>query len=382
MKVKHLKLLNFKNFKDKEFHFSDGINLITAANGSGKTNVLDSIRTLCYGKPLFSLKENNCINLDVLNSNLPYTKVIMRWENNEEHSSSYTLSPTMKPIKSLVIDNLKKTQRGFIGLFNVVWFSPETINIITSAPKYRREILDAYFCQLSSEYFIALTEYQKALDARNRFLKIQDRDNIYRYLYKFDEIFAKRAKDLIEVKNRLIIRLKKAVVISSLLQNRYNINFELEPNISLHEIFDENIYIKIVDQLKINKEKDIATKRTNTGPHKDDWTLTLSSNPPLSSGTSTNDSPSYEATLYDLRYFGSRGQKRMGLLIFTLSIVHLLDEEKGSKPVLLLDDVVSELDDENISLIISMLNRKDQQSIITSTHSNILGLEDINLITL
>ena len=366
MIINNLKIFNFKNFIEKEFIFESGINLITAPNGKGKTNTLDAIRTMCYGRPLFTPKESDSINFISSNSEYPYIKIIMKWDSDSSHISSYTLSPNIKPIKSLVYDNVKKIQRNFVGLFSVVWFSPETINIITSAPKQRREVLDAYFSQLSIDYLLSLQTYNKALDARNRFLKTNDKSTIYRFLSKYDEVLAREGEILLKIKLVLIKQLINEVSLSSIQQNRYKVDFLYVPNIGISQVFDENIKAQILYQLEQSRHKDVLSKRTNTGPHRDDWTLLLTSS----------------ENTYDLRMLGSRGQKRMGLLIFTLAIVSLLKQEKGSNPVLLLDDVVSELDDENVSLILNMLHKPNQQSIITSTHKNILGLDSVNIIEL
>jgi len=368
MTINNIKLVNFRNFKSLELNFTPQINLIVAENGSGKTNILESIRMMCYGKPIFFTRETDIINFDILQTKLPFTKVIAKWEKNSENESIYTLSPNTRPIKALTQNGQKTTYRNFIGQFTSVWFSPETINVITQSPRHRRDLLDSYFCQISTEYFIALNQYQKSIEARNRVLKIQDKFYLKNLLPKYDKILARSGQELISIKRKLVLDLSQAVEQASKKQKRYEICFIHESSIPLHDIFDENIYVTFMLQLAENQEKDIAMKRTNVGPHKDNWTLSLKD---FSIGES-----------YDLRFYGSRGQKRMGLLIFTLAIVALLEQARGSKPVLLLDDVVSELDDENIGLIIDMLHATDQQSIITSTHREIPGLEKVNLIIL
>ncbi|MEI7603983.1 MAG: DNA replication and repair protein RecF [bacterium] len=369
MRIHNLKLINFRNFKNIEFDFDEGVNLITAQNGMGKTNILESIRILSYGKPLFSNKEAEVINFEVLKSSLPFTKIIMKWNNEEDHSSTYTLSPNIKPVKSLVIDDQKKIQKHFVGKFSTVWFSPETINVITASPRHRRELLNAYFCQISYEYSVALSDYQKALEARNRLLKNADRNGINFYIKRYDEVLIKYGVELINVKKALCEKFSAFVSNASEKQSRYKVIWKFEPDVELSDIFDQNIALAFRECLKANLEKDIRSKRTGVGPHKDNWTLLLTD--------LVNKSEAY-----DLRFFGSRGQKRMGLLIFTLAVVAMIEVEKGSKPVLLLDDVVSELDEENVDLIIDMLLEKGQQSIITSTHDKIDGLNKVKVVYL
>ena len=368
MRADTLKLINFRNFSDKHFSFTPEINLIHAPNGRGKTNILESLRIMSYGRPIFGTRDTDIINFKVAGGDLPFTKIFLHWHEKKERESIFTLSPKMKPVKTLLIDDVKKTPRNFTGVFSTVWFSPETINLITSSPRNRRELLDAYFCQLSIDYTIALMDFQKALEARNKVLKVQDRSYMYKYLPKYDEILIKYSLELINQKNILAEQLRQEVVAASTKQSRYEINWTYEPNVAPHPIFDENIEFLLAQNLHEMREKDIATKRTSVGPHKDNWTLTLRD---LSS-----------SDRYDLRHYGSRGQKRMGLLIFTLAIVSLLEKAKGSKPVLLLDDVVSELDAENVDLILNMLHNTGQQSIITSTHNKIDGLDKANVISL
>jgi DNA replication and repair protein RecF len=369
MQINKLKLTNFRNFRDKIFTFKKGINLIVAPNGKGKTNILEAIRTLSYGKPIFTEKESDIINFDNCNENLVYTKILTEWKDYEGvHNSSYTLSPNLKPIKSLTIDSQKLQRKNFVGRFCTVWFSPETINVITASPKYRRELLDIYLCQLSLEYILALTEYNESLDARNRFLKNSNGLVNVKFLEKYDDILSKRACTLIEIKTKLCLDLKSYVDETSSLQNRYHINWNFLPNVEKDPIFDENMENTFRQKLIESREKDIILKRTNIGPHRDDWTIQLKDK---ESGVE-----------YDLQNYGSRGQKRMGLLIFTLAIVNILEKEKGSKPILLLDDVISELDSENVGLILNMLNTPEQQSVITSTSKDTSLSEGINLIEL
>lgn len=369
MQVDRLKLINFRNFKERDFKFKKGINLIAAQNGMGKTNILESIRILSYGKPLFIEKESDTINFDVQKVDLSYNKIVMEWKDFEgEHESSYTLSPNIKPIKSIIIDGQRKQIKNFVGRFCTVWFSPETINVITASPRYRRELLDIYLSQLSPEYIIAFTAYFEALTGRNKFLKSLNGSLNAPILDKFDEVLAKRGAELIEVKYKLCNELKIYVDKNSQKQERYEIQWNYEPNIEKHPIFDENMEHAFKTHLLNSRQKDMILKRTNVGPHRDDWTIILRDKK--------------ENILYDLKSFGSRGQKRMGLLIFTLAVVDILENAKSSKPVLLLDDVISELDHENVGLILDILNNKGQQSIITSVSDQIGDLKNVNVIKL
>jgi DNA replication and repair protein RecF len=269
----------------------------------------------------------------------------------------------------LLVNDQKKTQRDFIGRFTTVWFSPETINIINGGPKFRREFLDAYFCQININYTIAFLEYIKALEARSRLLHAKDRVSINKFIDRYDTHLAVHAAELINIKQEMCDILKNEVEKSAKRQSRYEIKWRFEPSVKKDNIFDENLVSTIKTLLKESREKDIATKRTHVGPHRDDWTLDL------------KDLTNHD-DVYDLRFYGSRGQKRMSLLILTLAIVSMLEASKKSKPVLLLDDVVSELDDENVGLILDLLRQKGQQSIITSTHDKIMGLDDVNIIRL
>lgn len=334
MFVKSLELQNYRNYEKLHIEFDPGTNILYGDNAQGKTNILEAIYVCATSKSHRGSKD----------------KEIVHFGNDEAHikimvdkkgvSNRIDMHLKKNKTKGIAISGIpiKKASELF-GNINVVFFSPEDLNIIKNGPAERRRFIDMELCQLDKLYTSDLVNYNKVLNQRNKLLKdlafspgyadmlpVWD-DQLVRYgreVIKRREAFLRECNDII------------APIHEKLTGGKEQIKVVYEPD-SPEERFEEELFLA--------KDKDIRNKVTSKGPHRDDISF-------ISNGI-------------DIRKFGSQGQQRSAALSLKLAEIELFRRKLKDTPILLLDDVLSELDSQRQNHLLESI--KDIQTIITCT---------------
>lgn len=337
MIVKEIELKNFRNYKTLDLGFDEHINILYGDNAQGKTNVLESIYMCSTTKSHRSNKDLELIKFDKKEGHIKLHV--------EKKGKNYRIDVHLKKNKSkgIAINGIPiKKASDLFGVFNVIFFSPEDLSIIKSGPSERRKFLDIELCQLDKIYVHNLINYNKILNQRNKLLKdIYNNSNLIETLDVWDIQLASYGKEIIKKRrefikniNTILESIHKKITNGEVIRIEYNNNCD-----------EELIY----DNLLKNRDRDLKYKTTSVGPHRDDM--------------------SFISDDINLRVYGSQGQQRTAALSLKLSEIELVKKQIGDTPVLLLDDVMSELDSKRQKHLLDSLD--DIQTIITCT-----GLDD------
>lgn len=353
MFIKNIKLKNFRNYKNLNANFSPNINIIYGNNAQGKTNLLESIYYLSVTKSHHSFLDNKLVNNE---ENELFVEGII---NKENIDTKYTINLNDRK-KTLKIDNnVIKKVGDYISNINIIIFYPDDLDLIKGNPETRRRYLNVELSQLSSKYFDVLSDYNKLLKIRNDYLK--------KYVDRidFDDNYFDILTDHLIDKSIFIYKMRKKFVekintyckeISLKMFSTENFKIKYKTNFNDIDFNTENIKNILKEEYKkiINKEK--KYKITLLGPQKDDIEFNLEDK--------------------NLKFYGSQGQQRLAVLIFKLSEIEIFEDYKGTKPILLLDDVFSELDSIKKNNLLSYINNNIQTIITTTDLDNL----DENLI--
>lgn len=343
MYVKLLELKDFRNYSETKIEFSKGRNILYGDNAQGKTNILEGIYMCGTTKSHKGSKDREMIRIGQEESHI---RVIIE-RNGVNHKIDMHLKKT-KP-KGVAIDGIpiRKSSELF-GLLHMVFFSPEDLSIIKNGPNHRRRFMDIELCQLDKVYLYNLTCYNKVMLQRNNLLKQIPHKNhdLYDTLCIWDQQLVHYGVEIIKRRQQFISQLNDIIVEihNKLTSNREQLIIEYEPNVTA-EIFEE--------KLQRNVERDIMARTTNIGPHRDDMNFVIEDK--------------------DIRKFGSQGQQRTTALSLKLAEIELVRQVTKEHPILLLDDVLSELDRNRQNQLLDSIS--GIQTIVTCT-----GLEEfVNL---
>lgn len=338
MHIRSLALKNFRNYENLEIDFHRGINMIYGNNAQGKTNILEALFLAATTKSHKNAKDREMIRLG---SDEAHIRVILEKKGSEQKIDMQLRKSRGKGI-AVNGSRIKKSSE-LMGILNVVFFSPEDLNIIKNGPDVRRRFIDMELCQLDPVYFHDLSAYRKALVQRNKLLKqIYYDASLKGTLDIWDEKLVEYGKRIISARKKFNRNLTEFVeeISSELTGGKETIRSDYSPNT------EEESY---ENDLKSARESDLRLFSTSRGPHRDDLLF-------YDNGT-------------DLKKFGSQGQQRTGALSLKLAQIRLVKMITGDTPVLLLDDVMSELDRSRQNYLLDSI--KDIQTIITCT-----GLEE------
>jgi len=338
MYLKEIKLKNFRNYKEQEVSFHEKVNIITGNNAQGKTNLLESLYIMSLGKSFRTNKDIEMIGFGESYCKSKSTSI----KNDRELDVEIQISDEGKEIK---IDGAKLNKKIEI-LENVfiVAFSPEDLKIVRDEPEKRRRFIDREICQINPLYYKNLSRYKRILQQRNSLLRkdVINEDS----LVVWNEELAEYGSKIILERKRFIEKLN---FISNDINQRITNGKEplfitYESNVKCQDDFPKQKEF-FINQLNKNTKKDFFKGVTTSGPHKDDIKISVKG--------------------IDIRHFGSQGQQRTAALSLKLAEIQLIKEETGEDPILLLDDVLSELDAERQKFLINSL--KDIQLFITTT---------------
>lgn len=345
--IRKLTLKNFRKFKNLELKFNFNTVILHGDNAQGKSSILEAIYLLCNGKSPWS-GSNEYIHNDQNGSITKHSRIEITTD--EKTYSHYKDNNR----KIYMIDNHKTTSKKFFLQNSATIFNPEKIDLLMLSPGRRRDFLDETISSINYEYPSILNKYKKLIKQRNSYLK-----KLSKQFYE-QGIIARNdpqlnfwTKELAELASKIY---KERI---SIIQKFKEDNFELQYSFCQKDIEDilkdyndvETIKKLLISALENCKKKDIATGYTNIGPHRDDWKI---------------------FTDQDIKKYGSRGQKRLaiGNLIF---LSHdIIAKELGYYPILLLDDIASELDEDNTEELFNKDILVKQQTFITTVDLKVL----------
>lgn len=334
MIIKSIELQNFRNYEDLNISFDEGTNIFYGDNAQGKTNILEAAYLSGTTKSHKCSKDKEMIRFGEQESHIR-TVVVKK---DKEYQIDMHLKNNRS--KGIAINKvpIKKASELF-GILNMVFFSPEDLNIIKNGPAERRRFLDSELCQLDKIYLSDLTTYNKILNQRNKLLK----DMVYRPDLK--DTLPVWDMQLVETGRKIIRRRKQFVdELNEIVHDiHYRISGEKEDLLLQYEPSIEDIFFE--DELSRVKERDMRQCMTSVGPHRDDLLFSIGE--------------------VDIRRFGSQGQQRTSALSLKLSEIELVKRSIHDTPVLLLDDVLSELDSNRQNYLLNSIH--DTQTLITCT---------------
>lgn len=334
MIIKSIDLKNFRNYEIENIEFDDKTNIFYGDNAQGKTNVLEAVYVSGTTRSHKGVKDAEMINFD---SNEAHIKSVIRKKNID-----YRIDMHLKKnkAKGIAVNGIPiKKSSELYGIVNIIFFSPEDLNIIKTGPAARRKFMDMELCQLDKIYVSNLINYNKSVDQRNRLLKdifinsaLEDTLDIWdSNIVKYGSEIIRRREEFIDNLNSIIGKIHL-----TLSGGKENLLIKYEPSVSISE-FEKNLF-----ELR---ERDKKTKMTGCGPHRDDIIFSING--------------------IDIRKYGSQGQQRTTALSLKLAEIELVKQSTGDTPILLLDDVLSELDSNRQNYLLNSIH--DVQTIITCT---------------
>lgn len=350
MKIHKLALTNFRNHKNLNIDFKGESTLLVGTNGIGKTNILEAIHLISTTKSLRTEFDKEMIahnekfaRIEVNafpNGDKNLLEMVITKSDRFENSSS----------KKVKLDKVAKSLNTFAGTINTVLFTPHDVELFTNTPSVRRKHLDSLLFQIDKQYKKATSEYTKAIKQRNKLLEL-----IRDFGTGYDQIDFWTEKAILSGKT---IQKKRSEFFDYARDNLQKHGKELNKENVIYEI---NYDKSEISEERIAKYKDaeIAACKTLVGPHRDDFSINFNS--------------------YDVARYGSRGQKRATILALKLCEIDFIDKTVGKRPILLLDDIFSELDQVHQDAVLNIIGM--QQTIITSADNNNknMGLHTIEL---
>lgn len=320
MRLQRLGLQNFRSYQKKSFDFSEQINLIIGDNGAGKSNILEAIYLLATGKSFRAEKDEQMVF---------YGQEFGRVTGSaEQNSETIEIEVVLTKPKRFLVNGVAKRKMDFVGNLACVLFRPEDIDLILGSPSRRRAYLDAVLEPVDREYRRCNLSFQKGLRQRNKLLeRIREGEAERKQLLFWDQMLIKNGEIIYEKREKFLSWLKL--------------------------VYDPSR----ISPLRLSQygQREIAAAKTLVGPHRDDFRFMV-------------QRPG--KAVKDLSIYGSRGEQRMAVLGVKLGEFSYVEKKLGEKPLLLLDDIFSELDHENREKIFSLL--KKQQTIMTTADKHLL----------
>ena len=334
MKIKQLKLKNYRNYDLLDLEFDSSTNIFYGDNAQGKTNILESIYLCGTTKSHRGTKDRDLIKFGEEESHIEAVV--------EKNEVTFKIDIHLKKNspKGIAINKMPiRRASELFGIINIVFFSPEDLNIIKNGPSERRRFIDLELAQLDKVYLSDLSNYNRIVNQRNKLLKDSyNRQEILETLDVWDMQLAHYGKKIIDRRNLFIYQLNEIAgkVHERLTGEKEILNIYYEPS---------NGNKDLEQAIKSNRERDLRMKSTSIGPHRDDICFMINE--------------------VDIRKFGSQGQQRTAALSLKLSEIELVKQVTKDTPILLLDDVLSELDKHRQNYLLDSIC--DVQTLITCT---------------
>lgn len=354
MYIKSIAIKNYRNYEVLKLEFDHKLNIIIGDNAQGKTNLLEAIYVSGFGKSFRTTKDSDLVRF---NNEIANVKIELQKDSGLSEIIEYRINDKSK--KEFLINGVNITKISeLLGTMNIILFYPDDLKLIKESPVERRKFLNRELSHISKIYCADIIDYNKILYQRNELLK--------KIMYKpeFKDLIDVWDEQLADKGARIILRRKKFIedlnVISRKIHADVTKNKEILNVVYITTIKNMENYDTIKSDLKIklikNLDTDIRRGYTSVGPHRDDIETTING--------------------INIKAFGSQGQQRTAALSLKLSEIEIVKKDVGEYPILLLDDVMSELDVNRQKDLIYTL--KDVQTIITTTDIKNLLDEYIN----
>lgn len=312
MYIQELALSSFRNYSEISITLDKGINIFKGDNAQGKTNILEAIYLCATARSHRTSQE----------------KEVIKWDEEAAHITLDVQKRTFEDKidfhitqkgKAVAINKMPVAKLGeLFGTVTVVMFSPEDLQLIKKSPKERRRFIDIELCQFNKLYYYALKQYYKVLKQRNNALKQYTHGVDSEMLDVWDMQYVEYAKEVIEKRSEFIkqINILAKAIHADISGGKEDLEVVYEPNV---------LAANIEEKVARYRQKDIMTQSSSVGPHRDDLKFLING--------------------MDVKVYGSQGQQRTVVLSMKLAELRLMQENLGEAPILLLDDVLSELDD-------------------------------------
>lgn len=340
MSISHLTLENFRSYSKKDFDFSPKTSIIIGPNGFGKTNILEAIYFLASGKSFRSSSLSQLVrwgqDYTIVSGDIDHSRLEVQLS---RLNSEQILS------RKFLLNSVPQTRKNYLGTLKVVIFEPEDIRLTTGSPSRRRDFLDLIFLIFEWRYATALSQYRRALKHRNKLLDlIKEGKASSAELFYWNQSLVKNC-DIIHQFRLQFIRSANNFFASHLHPEIQTFSLSYKPS-----FLNENI-------LESNYHRDLVQGHTTSGSHLDDFSI---------------QSSLFSAPDKNIAFWGSRGQQRLAVLALRLAQIYYLEETYHDRPLLLLDDIFSELDVSHKQLVVGVCSK--YQTIITSSDESSLHL--------
>lgn len=352
MIVRALEFSRFRNLCDNRILPSEGINVILGDNAQGKTNLLEAVWLFSGGHSFRGSKENELIRIGEINSSL---KMNFYSQEREQEASIRFL----KSKKEVELNGVKKPSSAYLSqCFSAVVFSPEHLSLVKGGPSLRRKFIDGAICQQDIKYAVLLSKYQRTVFQRNTLLKdIARHPELKETLSVWDDAIIAAGAKIIEKRIKYLGKLQKSAFSfhKGISSDKEELTMEYLGCGGIN--IDDNLATitdKLYREFEKNRREDIYTGCTSTGPHRDDIEFYING--------------------LKVRTYGSQGQQRSVVLSLKLAESELLREYFGEPPVVLLDDVLSEIDRNRQEFLLS--NTRDSQTFITGCEAPVVKNEE------
>ena len=340
MRIKSLRLKNFRNYADEEFAFDGGLNVLYGRNAQGKTNCAEAVFYLCTGVSPRAKKDRQMIR-----TGEECARIAARAES---RFGEVLLEADIYENKREIRINGGRIARNadLLGNINGVFFSPGELRLVQDGPEERRRFLNMSISQMSKNYYTALVRYNKILEQRNKLLKERDVSLIFETLPVWDAQLCRYAAEIVERREEYVAQL------SPLAAEKHAFLTDGAEKLEIHADRHygegrEEIAARLAREFENNYEKDVRLGFTSCGPHRDDLKILIGGE--------------------EARVYGSQGQARTAALAIKLAEVEIFRALSGEYPVLILDDVMSELDLPRRRKLLEQIG--DVQTILTCTHT-------------
>jgi DNA replication and repair protein RecF len=341
MVLKHLSLQNFRSYKKSTFAFNQGTTFIVGQNTAGKTNIMEAIYTLATGKSFWADKD-----IHMVRFGQPLARTVGKVQQDDETINLEVVIATAEisgkenPSKRYLVNSVPKRRVDFMGNLLVVLFSPLDIELLSGSPGNRREFLDSVLEQTDQSYRYAVLQYTKALRQRNALLEqVQETGIRNPKLFEYwDDLIISHGQQITKKRQTFLDYINETK------KDMFDFEVTYDHSIISHE------------RLFQYKDAEVGAGVTLVGPHRDDFSVKLYHNSSKSK--------------QEAKWFGSRGQQRLIVLQLKLLQLSYIKSQTSLQPVLLLDDIFSELDEKHIAHVLEKTT--EQQTIITTTHEEFI----------
>ena len=340
MQIKKLFLQNFRNYECENFLFSDGLNVLFGKNAQGKTNCAEAVFYLCTGASLRIRHDKQLVKMGAETA-----KIVAEAEN---RYGKVTIEAEISENKREIRVNGSKINKNadLMGHVNSVFFSPGELRLIQDGPDERRRFMNISISQTSPAYYTALLRYNKILDQRNALLKNPDYSLVLDTLPVWDEQLCRYAAVIVKKRREFLEKLSPYAkeMHAFLTDDQEELEVKLDKTYKGDE---EELAATLARRLSNNYDKDLRLGFTTVGPHRDDLDVTISG--------------------VDAKAYASQGQTRTAALSLKLAEVQIFKDLSGEYPILVLDDVMSELDLPRRKKLLKRIS--GIQTILTCTHA-------------